>query len=211
MDKQHRSPQLARKALLAEEWVGVNDAAALLQVGASSIQRFVDEGVLQAWKTQGGHRRISRESIHALLERRFSDKLKLRILVSDSSDPDREHLVTGIQAWNTSFEVLGCAHGVDSILLVERHRPDLWIVSADLGGLSVVDAVVRIASNPEMPSLGILIGLLSELPAAEAVELRNLGIQVYSKPWPLEELRGVIANALATKTRSLRNAVARPD
>lgn len=190
-----------------QDWVGVAETAALLQVGTSSIQRFVDEGLLQAWRTKGGHRRISRESIQTLLEHRISDKLKLRVLISDQSEQDCEHLAGAIQAWNASLEVLSSAHGVDSIMLLERHRPDLWITSADLSGLDVVNAVERIASNPEMVSMGILIGFSATPPDSVSASLSTLGVQVYVKPWPFEELRGVVANALATKTRSIRKQV----
>lgn len=212
MTKQHRTSKSQNERLQQQDaWVGVAEAATLLQVGASSIQRFVNEGYLQAWKTEGGHRRISRESIQAMLEQRFFEKLKLRILISDQSEPDREQLVATTKGWNPAFQVWSSAYGVDSILLIERHRPDLWIVSSNLDNLDVLSAASRVASSPEMTAMGILIGISGALPQEKAESLRNLGIQVYRKPWPVEELRGVIANALATKTRLLRKQLSVSD
>jgi len=42
------------------------EAAELLGVSLRTVQLWVDSGVLQAWKTAGGHRRVSRQSIDAL-------------------------------------------------------------------------------------------------------------------------------------------------
>ena len=42
------------------------EAAELLGVSLRTVQLWVDSGALQAWKTAGGHRRVSRQSIDAL-------------------------------------------------------------------------------------------------------------------------------------------------
>lgn len=46
------------------------DVAALLGLAVRSVQLMVDRGELQAWKTPGGHRRIDRASVEALLQGR---------------------------------------------------------------------------------------------------------------------------------------------
>lgn len=46
------------------------DAARILQVGASTIKRWADDGVLESFRTAGGHRRFPRASIEMMLARR---------------------------------------------------------------------------------------------------------------------------------------------
>ncbi|MCX8145879.1 MAG: excisionase family DNA-binding protein [Azovibrio sp.] len=46
------------------------EASELLGVSLRTVQLWVDSGVLQAWKTAGGHRRISKASVDALLKGR---------------------------------------------------------------------------------------------------------------------------------------------
>ncbi len=46
------------------------DVARLLGMAVRSVQLMVDRGELQAWKTPGGHRRISRSSVEAWLAQR---------------------------------------------------------------------------------------------------------------------------------------------
>ena len=43
-------------------------AATLLNVSVRTVQLWVESGALQAWKTAGGHRRISVRSIQQLLD-----------------------------------------------------------------------------------------------------------------------------------------------
>ena len=50
----------------AEPYIGTKEAAALLGVSVSTIQKMVEAGTLRAWKTQGGHRRISANSVTSL-------------------------------------------------------------------------------------------------------------------------------------------------
>lgn len=204
MAKVHRSAMSPEMEAHQSEWIGVTEAASRLCVSASTIQRFVDEGVLDAWKTGGGHRRISRESIQALQEQRFSEKLKLRILISDGSDEVRETLCKALQNWNSGLDILTSAHGVEAIMLIERHKPDLWITSMDLASLDSLGAAKWLAINTDTSSMGILIGHLESLPTEQIASLEQLGVQIYRLPWPMNELRGVIANAIATKTRLLR-------
>ena len=46
------------------------EVARLLGMAVRSVQMMVDRGELQAWKTPGGHRRISRESVQRWREAR---------------------------------------------------------------------------------------------------------------------------------------------
>jgi len=46
-----------------EDYCGTTYAAKLLGLSVGTIQTLVEKAELQAWKTQGGHRRISMQSI----------------------------------------------------------------------------------------------------------------------------------------------------
>ncbi|QDX80347.1 hypothetical protein B9N43_03145 [Denitratisoma sp. DHT3] len=48
------------------------EAADILGVSLRTVQLWVDSGILDAWKTAGGHRRVSRASIEALQKGRLS-------------------------------------------------------------------------------------------------------------------------------------------
>ncbi|WP_229507613.1 helix-turn-helix domain-containing protein [Massilia sp. Dwa41.01b] len=54
----------------AAEFCSTKDAARLLGVSHRTVQLWVENGALQAWKTAGGHRRITIASVNRLVEAR---------------------------------------------------------------------------------------------------------------------------------------------
>lgn len=48
------------------EFLTTREASKLLGVALTTIQLWVETGVLPAWKTAGGHRRISRQAVDKL-------------------------------------------------------------------------------------------------------------------------------------------------
>jgi len=71
---------------------GTSKAAQLLQLSVGTVQSLVDKKVLTAWVTQGGHRRISLDSIKnyqaqqqklPALDRLMGDRLKVLVVDDD--------------------------------------------------------------------------------------------------------------------------------
>ena len=44
-----------------------SEAAEILAISVGTVQLWVDNGLLEAWKTAGGHRRVTRKSIDKIL------------------------------------------------------------------------------------------------------------------------------------------------
>lgn len=49
-----------------EEYMGVDETAARLKVSVSTVRRYMTEGKLDGYRTQGGHRRFTRASVERL-------------------------------------------------------------------------------------------------------------------------------------------------
>ena len=73
-------PQLSAQ----EDYCGTSYAAKLLGLSVGTIQNLVEKNELQAWKTQGGHRRISMQSIREY-QRRHN-------IISSTPDNSANHL-----------------------------------------------------------------------------------------------------------------------
>jgi len=50
-----------------KDYYSTREAANLLDVAVSTIQLWANNGLLRAWKTAGGHRRIARESVDEII------------------------------------------------------------------------------------------------------------------------------------------------
>jgi excisionase family DNA binding protein len=61
----HRElPQMSSvSGVVKKSFCTTREAATLLGVSVGTVQLWVENGLLQAWKTAGGHRRVMRDSI----------------------------------------------------------------------------------------------------------------------------------------------------
>ncbi len=51
------------KETTPDEVCTTQQAAEILGISVSSVQQLVEAGVIEAWKTKGGHRRIPRQAV----------------------------------------------------------------------------------------------------------------------------------------------------
>jgi excisionase family DNA binding protein len=63
-------PELPKAADPGADHFSTIEVARLLGMAVRSVQLMVDRGELEAWKTPGGHRRISRDSVQRWREAR---------------------------------------------------------------------------------------------------------------------------------------------
>lgn len=54
----------------AKRLLYTREAAKLLDVAVSTVQQWTNNGLLNAWKTVGGHRRISCTSVESVLDQK---------------------------------------------------------------------------------------------------------------------------------------------
>lgn len=59
--------QVHNKMIEQTDIVTTKQAAEMLGVAVSTVQKWVELGKLASWKTPGGHRRIPRDAVHAVL------------------------------------------------------------------------------------------------------------------------------------------------
>lgn len=93
-------------------FISTIDAAKLLGVSTGTVQRMVDSGELAAWTTQGGHRRIYRESVEKEMASRASKapsqgqrasngvvESELDLILAHSTMAEAQKLEATVQKW----------------------------------------------------------------------------------------------------------------
>ncbi len=193
------------------------EVAKLLGMAVRSVQLMVDRGELQAWKTPGGHRRISRASVQQWLNgnkaapaqphnRRANDvrpeeaaapKKPLLLLIEDST-----HFQNLIQLIvQQQFPELGLQvadDGIAGLALYGQLQPDILIVDILLPGLDGATLITTLRSHPQFArSKLIVVTSLDEsqrAPYAFALQ----GVAVIHKPRLVAELPGALQACLET-------------
>jgi excisionase family DNA binding protein len=197
------SPDGAARALTTTQ------AARHLRLSVSTVQAMVERGELSAWRTGGGHRRISLESIDDWVTGRRaqgdSDSAGLRALEPSSQSRWLRILIAGspLETIECSTRLMAalpdgvlcdCAQDAfDALLLAGRQRPDLLICCPDLMPIDGLALVRRLRAHAGFRSLpAVILSHPGERPIARGFVSRPAGTLFWESPLPLERIRGLI-------------------
>jgi len=191
------------------------EASQMLGVSLRTVQLWSESGLLETWKTDGGHRRISRASVQRLLsakgagegEHPTSDALRpldrLKILVVEDDSVLLKLYKTVIANWGLPIDVIVAGNGVEGLMLVGREAPDLMIADLSMPGMDGFQLVRSLAASSFREGMEIVV--VTGLDAAD-IEARGglpSDVRLFPKPVPFAELRTIAAGLLARRAAYL--------
>jgi excisionase family DNA binding protein len=193
--------------------VSTSEAARMLGVSNTTIQFMVERGELEAWKTRGGHRRISVASIDRLRQSRSNradrsrhsgnDSTTLRVLVVEDDEPLRRLYLQTMAQWDLPLQVMAAEDGMQALLMIERSRPDVLITDLNMAPMSGHDFLRRLRKQPEYNSMTIIVVTGVDAAEIEAGGELPRGVVLYGKPVPFEKLQGFLEAMAARKQLSM--------
>jgi excisionase family DNA binding protein len=188
---------------------GTSKAAELLQLSVGTVQTLADKSILHAWFTQGGHRRISLESIQnyqlqqqkmPALEETSSERL--RVMVVDDDAVTRRLLQETCQSAHPLVDCCAMSSAIDALLQMPVFHPQVMLIDLLMPEVDGWELVKRIQKQKDFAKPQIL--TLSEL-SEEELKKRGgppKGAQFIAKPIDLGWLRGYLSGLLAPQTRA---------
>lgn len=193
------------------------EAAQLLGVSLRTAQLWVERGLLEAWKTGGGHRRISRDSINRLLadpgERAVGSAgdhtaaaatdAPLSVMVVEDEAALRRVYELTLTRWPSQPKVVTVGDGYEALVRLGLSRPDMLITDLRMPGMDGVRMLRSIRETPELAGMAIVV--VTGLDPAEIEELGGVpdDIPVLPKPIPFDHLRELFDRfARARQTRN---------
>ncbi|PIX97492.1 MAG: excisionase [Hydrogenophilales bacterium CG_4_9_14_3_um_filter_63_34] len=193
-------------------YCSTSQAAKMLGVSLGTAQNMVEEGVLDAWKTSGGHRRIKRESVMAMLARRggaqgtpVNNEGGLSVLIAeDDADLQKLYRKT-MEGWELPLSIEIVSNGFDALLVVGRRAPDVFIVDLAMAGMDGFELVRALHGNPALATTNIIV--VSSLSRADIAKRGILppDVPIYGKPIPFHELHGFFRARNSQKLRLQRD------
>lgn len=192
------------------------EVASMLGMAVRSVQMMVDRGELEAWKTPGGHRRISRSSVENWVARQRgagdSPVAPAAPTAMTSSDTSVLLIEDSIHFQNlvsllvrqsfpkTTLHLAG--DGITGLAMYGQLQPDVLIVDILLPGIDGPTLISTLRSHPQFAhSRLIVITSLDEkqrLPYAYALS----GVPVVHKDRLVAELPPLLAQALQEPARA---------
>lgn len=183
-----------------KEFVSTREAAQMLGVALRTVQLWVENGSLIAWKTAGGHRRIVRSSVQAMLaaQQRALDashrERQLEVLVVDD-DKDLQQLYDlQISHWPLPIRLHQAYNGFEGLRLLGEVKPDVLITDLNMPGMDGFQMLREVCSWPA--SEHMLIIAISALPRSALAERGGLPAMVrfFPAPAPFDTLLELVTH-----------------
>lgn len=187
------------------EFLSTREAALRLGVALSTVQTWVETGILPAWKTAGGHRRIPVDAVDAVRMRQqavlttAAPAAPFTVLVVEDEPVQRELYRRQFAEWQLPIELLMAEDGFEGLLLIGRHAPDLVITDLAMPEMDGFRMLRRLKSQTAARCGRIIV--VTALTPQEIEDEGGLpaGIAVYPKPIPFAVLRPVVAHMSRTQ------------
>lgn len=193
------------------QFVTSSQAAKALNVSLRTVQLWVESGILRAWKTAGGHRRIARDSVDKLL--REQSAVSEPVMESSHKRPDLPNILVVedqrpllklyelyFKEWNLPAVLHTASNGFDGLIKVGQFRPCFIICDLLMPSMNGFEMIAALNDNPEQDATIIVVTGLSEMEIEERGRLPS-GVQVFCKPPPFDRIRMLVQERLD----SLRN------
>lgn len=210
--KSHSSPSPAQPDPASQEVCSTKEAASLLGVSHRTVQLWVEGGVLQAWKTAGGHRRILLSSVHRLVAQRNqavnggqpaaaaagpAPSSARRIVMADDDATLLRLYELEISGWGLDAELIKARDGFDALIRIGEAKPDLLISDLNMPGMDGFRMVRTLRADPRYGKMAIIV-----ISGLDRATIASMGlpedIPVFSKPVRFPELRARVEQILGS-------------
>lgn len=169
----------------------------LLQVNPSSINKWVKEGRIPAFRTPGGHRRIRVSDLVQFLDTHKmpipkalaeSAVERRRVLIVDDNERYLRSLSRLFKSHEERLDVRLVDNGIDALVLVGSFRPDVIVLDVFMPGVDGIEVCRRLKERNDTAFMDVIVTSGS---LTEEIERRALAAgarRCFSKPLDLKIL-----------------------
>lgn len=195
------------------EFCSTSDAAQMLGVSLGTVQQMVETGLLDAWKTTGGHRRIRISSVESFLRKRQTGvpapvaqppQTILRVLIAEDDRLMQALYEKTVATWDMPIQVKIVPSGFEGLMEIGRSAPDLLVADLMMPDLDGFAMIRRLRADPQLAHMDIIV--VTGLSVEDIDEQGGLpeDVLIYGKPIPFRELKGYIQAKLMQMQRRVR-------
>ena len=199
------------KGPVNDDVMTTRQAGEVLGVAVRTVQLWVEAGVLPAWRTAGGHRRIARAAVERLLRERqkglmadvreevapaagsASGLRALRMVLVEDDENLSQLFESVVREWGLPIELTTACNGFDGLLRMGEVNPDIVVTDLVMPGMDGFE-MLRNLKNTGGRFKDLKILVVSAL-SAEEVEARGGlpdGVMFFQKPLRYSKLEALV-------------------
>ncbi|QSR34607.1 excisionase [Marinobacterium iners] len=181
------------------------EAAKQLNVSLRTIQLWVEQDILPAWRTPGGHRRIPAEAVAQLIAQQQAQVAQhtpkkpdrpLKILLVEDEVYLRKLYSKYLVRLHVQVELEVAENGFQGLIKLGEIKPDLLITDLMMPAMDGCEMIRSIRKGQYLPDNRIVVVTAMDPSSAEVADLRQSGLQVLHKPLLLEDLKQLLEQYL---------------
>ena len=182
------------------------EAARLIGASHVSIHRWVQSGQLKAAYTPGRHLRIQRAALASFLRSRklpvpIELRAEARVLVVDDDPTFARALTRGLAAADVRLTVDSATSGLEALIEVGVHKPDVILLDAQMPGVDGIEACRAIKSRKE--TAGCIVVGFSGRPAEYREAFLKAGAAAFlPKPFTVATVRTLLRELLGERAEA---------
>jgi len=179
----------------------------MLGLAVRSVQAMADRGELQAWKTPGGHRRISRASVQRWLDQRgraaaepAAERSPQRALLIEDSRHYQNLVALIVKAQFPQLQLHVADDGISGLAMAGQLRPQVLLVDILLPGIDGATLITGLRSHAQFAASRLIV--ITSLDDAEREPYRFAleGVPVVHKTQLVTDLPALLVEALKHKS-----------
>ena len=196
-----------------QDIVTTREAAKMLGVSLRTVQLWVESGVLNAWKTPGGHRKVTIASINKIIENRKNSirtdedssapgKNTFSILIVEDDEALRNLFKIYFSNWKLQVNVSFAANGFEGLIDLGKRTPDLLITDLMMPNIDGFELIRHLKKTKEYANLDIIVftGLSNDEIAKRGGLPKD--IRLFFKPVSFDIIESAVASSIAKKSNS---------
>lgn len=175
-----------------QETLTTIEAAKLLNASVRTIQLWVEDGRLKAWKTPGGHRRVLRSSVEEMLSDRHrhshTERQAYQVLAVEDDPIQLKLLEKILTSLLPTMNLRVSSNGFEALIRIGEQRPDLLITDLMMPGLDGFRLLQTLERESTAHPMQIVV--LTSLTPQEVQEQGGLpnGVTLLHKPLNIDSL-----------------------
>jgi excisionase family DNA binding protein len=188
-----------------------HDVSKMLQVDASTVSKWIDKGILLAYRTPGGHRRVRSGDLRTFLlahqmpmpQELGSDVVSL--VVIDDEKAVLDAMKRAFRPYQAQIQLTLTTSGVEGLLLVSEHKPHGLLVDLSMPELDGYEVCRAIRARKALEGVRLITMTARHSQEVTAQSLKAGAVACLPKPVDVHQVIDLFKLPIAMSARAERS------